>query len=51
MNRYYINVPGWGGSLTCYGYNERDARKRFREQHGLGRLPNGTRLWLDARDW
>ncbi|QEM41249.1 hypothetical protein [Salmonella phage DS_BP2] len=45
MKRYSIMVQGWCHCMTCYGLNERDARRRFREQHGFGRLPNGTKLW------
>ncbi|UNA05383.1 hypothetical protein [Pantoea phage vB_PdeP_F5M1C] len=46
MKRYAIHIPGWCYSMTCYGYNERDARSRFRDQHGFGkRLPNGTEVW------
>lgn len=36
-------------AMTAYGYDERDARRRFRDQHGFGkRLPNGTAVWEDA---
>lgn len=30
MKRYSILIPGWCYSMTCYGYNERDARARFK---------------------
>lgn len=46
MKRYAILIPSWCYSMTCYGYNERDARARFRDQQGFGkRLPNGTSVW------
>ena len=46
MKRYSILIPGWCYSMACYGYNERDARARFRDQQGFGkRLPNGTAVW------
>lgn len=46
MKRYAIHIQGWAYTMTCYGYNEQDARKQFRDQHGFGsRLPNGTRVW------
>lgn len=49
MKRYFIHVPGWIYALPAYGYNERDARSRFRDQHGFGkRLPNGTAVREDA---
>lgn len=45
MKRYYIHIQGWAHAMTCYGNNERDARKRFRDQQGFNRLPKGTALW------
>lgn len=46
MKRYFIHIPGWCYAMMCYGNNERDARKRFREQHGFGdRMPRGTAVW------
>lgn len=45
LNKYYIHVNGWVYAMTCYGFGERDARARFRHQHGFTRLPNGTVLW------
>lgn len=46
MKHYYIQIPGWIYALPSYGYNESDARRRFRDQQGFGkRLPNGTRVW------
>ena len=48
MKHYYILIPGWTYALPAYGYNERDARSRFRDQQGFGdRLPKGTRVWED----
>lgn len=34
MKRYFIHVPGWIYAMTAYGYNERDARSRFRTVTG-----------------
>ncbi len=49
MKKYFIHIPGWIYAMTAYGYNERDARARFRKQQGFGsRLPKGTAVWEDA---
>jgi hypothetical protein len=47
MLKFYVHVPGWAHSMTACGHDERDARDRFRKQHGMLRLPKGTKFWID----
>jgi len=42
---YYIHIPGWVYSMTCYGASRKAAISSFREQHGLTRMPKGYAIW------
>jgi len=45
MNKYFIHIPGWVYAMTAYGTNKKDAVDRFKNQHGITRMPNGYGIW------
>lgn len=45
MKRFYVHIPGWAHSMTAYGFNKKDAVKRFKHQHGMIRMPRGYGIW------
>jgi hypothetical protein len=45
MKNYFIHIQGWVYSMNAYGINKKDALKRFKQQHGLLRMPKGYGIW------
>lgn len=45
MKAYNLHIPGWAYSMTCYGADQKDALRRFKQQHSLGRMPRGYAIW------
>lgn len=48
MKQFSIHIPGWVYSMTCYGINKKDAIVRFKQQHGMARMPRGYSIWGEA---
>jgi hypothetical protein len=45
MKKYSIHIQGWVYAMTAYGANKRDALNRFKQQHGIARMPRGSAIW------
>jgi len=45
MSKFYIHIPGWVYAMTAYGTSKVDAVRRFKQQHGMARMPRGYSVW------
>jgi hypothetical protein len=49
MKNYYVRIPTWAGPLRVYGYDRKDALKRFKQAQGFIRMPKGYGIWEIAQ--
>ena len=46
MKHFTFFIPCWiHRRMTMHGYDQKDAIKRFKRQHGIVKMPNGYKVW------